>query len=291
MNDSIFMTYPGGKNGSGTYQKIINLMPPHHTYVEAFLGGGAILLAKRPAAVNVGIDIDDAVIHEWWRKKNQINMQLQLVNENALAWLYTNHLGGNLTPDTLVYCDPPYLMSTRTSQRQFYTFEMGEEAEHRALIGVLRELKCMVMLSGYWSPLYADLLHDWRTFSFQAMTRGGTMATEWVWMNYPAPVALHDYRYLGDNFREREHFKRQKERWTERLAKMPVLKRQALLLAIEEMGDSTNWAPAANAEMSDVDMQGEDDVFEWMQVKKEDVLPGLSPSTEPTESEIVAGEE
>jgi len=114
-------------------------------YVEAFLGGGAILRAKRPAAVNVGIDIDGAVIREWRRNPPVKVPHLTLVRENALAWLYTNHLGERLAPDTLVYCDPPYLMSTRTSQRQFYNFEMGEDAEHRALIGVLRELKCMVM--------------------------------------------------------------------------------------------------------------------------------------------------
>ena len=32
------MTYPGGKNGAGIYQRIINHMPPHETYIEAFLG-------------------------------------------------------------------------------------------------------------------------------------------------------------------------------------------------------------------------------------------------------------
>ena len=42
------------------------------------------------------------------------------------------------------------------------------------------------------------------------MTRGGRLATEWVWMNYPEPIALHDYRYLGEDFREREPIKRKK---------------------------------------------------------------------------------
>ena len=39
MND-IFLTYPGGKNGSGTYQKIINLMHPHRTYFEGIVEAG-----------------------------------------------------------------------------------------------------------------------------------------------------------------------------------------------------------------------------------------------------------
>ena len=41
------MTYPGGKNGAGIYQRIINHMPPHKTYIEAFLGSGAVLRNKR----------------------------------------------------------------------------------------------------------------------------------------------------------------------------------------------------------------------------------------------------
>ena len=53
-----FMAYPGGKNGSGVYQTIINLMPPHEVYIEPFLGAGAVMRLKRPAARNIGIDLD-----------------------------------------------------------------------------------------------------------------------------------------------------------------------------------------------------------------------------------------
>lgn len=59
------------------------------------------------------------------------------------------------------------------------------------------------------------------------------MATEWLWMNYPRPVKLHDYRYLGDDFRERERIKRKKARWIDRLARMDILERQAMLAALD----------------------------------------------------------
>lgn len=56
------MSYDGGKGGSGVWQKIISMMPPHQIYVEPFLGGGTILQRKRPAAWNIGLDLDaDAV--------------------------------------------------------------------------------------------------------------------------------------------------------------------------------------------------------------------------------------
>jgi hypothetical protein len=35
------------------------------------------------------------------------------------------------------------------------------------------------------------------------MTRGVPLATEWLWCNFPPPVALHDYRHLGASYRER----------------------------------------------------------------------------------------
>jgi DNA adenine methylase len=236
MSD-IFVTYPGGKNGSGMYQKIINLMPPHRMYVEAFLGGGAILRAKRPALVNVGIELNKAVVQEW----NHVEISGGIPNLtvywfDGVQWLRDH--ADELLADCLVYCDPPYLMSTRSSQRQLYAIDMAEAEQHRNLIEVLRGLKCMVMISGYWSQLYADLLPDWRTYSFQAITRGGTMATEWVWMNFPEPFALHDYQYLGDTFRERERIKRKKVRWVERLGKMDRLERMALLNVIGEYAGS-----------------------------------------------------
>ncbi len=45
-------------------------------------------------------------------------------------------------------------------------------------------------------------------------------------------IALHDYRYLGEDFRERERIKRKKQRWVNRLQTMPVLERQASKLSV-----------------------------------------------------------
>ncbi len=236
MSD-IFMTYPGGKNGSGTFQKIINLMPPHRTYIEPFLGGGAILRAKRPARCSIGIDIDAAVIKKWELNPPADISNLMLLQGDAIVCLKNRRLFPELQEkDCLIYCDPPYLMSTRSSQRQIYEFELAEENEHRTLLEILKQLNCMIMISGYWSSLYAELLATWRSHHFEAVTRGGTMATEWVWMNFPEPVELHDYRYLGKTFRERERIKRKKTRWIQRLSKMAVLERQAILMALAEIG-------------------------------------------------------
>lgn len=146
----------------------------------------------------------------------------------------------------LVYCDPPYVHSTR-SRTDLYRYEMTDR-QHRALLRLLSRLPCKVMLSGYRSKLYADELESWDVVTFQAMTRAGKPATEFLWFNFPRPTALHDYRFLGADFRERERIKRKSQRWVARLHRMPTLERQALLAALSSTGisgESSSFVPAA----------------------------------------------
>ena len=220
--------YPGGKNGSGVYQTIINQMPPHRLYVEPFLGGGAVMRHKRPALASIGIDCDASAVES--ARYHLAIPGVTIRHGCALAFLANYDWKG----DELVYCDPPYLMETRRSKRPLYRHEFGTEEEHEELLSLLLACPAMVILSGYANPLYAARLAGWRTVEYQAMTRGGTVATETLWMNYPTPAALHDYRYLGSHWRERERLRRQQRRWTARLNRMPDLERYALLAAIEE---------------------------------------------------------
>lgn len=228
-------TYTGGKGGPGVYQSIINQMPPHRVYIEAFLGAGSVLRNKRPAASSNGIERDGDVLEKFWKTSNGVP-NLYLVQANAIGFLVMQHWHG----DELVYCDPPYVMETRRDQRGYYGYELSDD-DHRELLHVLRGLTVPVLISGYWSQLYSDMLHDWRSITFTTGTRGGGRATEWLWMNYPEPVELHDYRYLGQNFREREKITRQRRRWAARLARMNTLQRRALLWAMQE----TSGAPIA----------------------------------------------
>jgi site-specific DNA-adenine methylase len=221
------MNYPGGKNH--VYQKIINLIPPHRVYIECFAGSGAILRNKKPAtAGNIAIDTDASALANIAQNNDGA---VQLVQADALEWLRAYLFQG----DEFVYVDPPYLMSTRRQHRHIYRYEMGSEAQHYELLLCLRGLPCKVMLSGYWSELYNQMLTGWYTVSFETVTRGGGKATEWLWMNYPKPLQLHEYTYLGDNFRERERIKRKKARWVERLKRMDIHERQALLAAVGEL--------------------------------------------------------
>lgn len=227
------MAYPGGKNGAGVYQKLINLIPPHNIYIETHLGGGAIMKHKRPAGKSIGIDADLSVIN-MWQQSAQERADLTVINGDAHQFLKQYDFTGN----EFVYCDPPYLMETRKSG-QLYLFEYDRQ-QHIELLQIIIALPCRVMISGYWSQLYTDHLQGWSVDSFEAQTRGGSTATEYVWFNYPEPVQLHDYSFLGGNFRERERIKRKKQRWVSRLNRMPMLERRSLLNAIEEVFSEIN---------------------------------------------------
>ena len=218
------MTYPGGKHGSGVYQQIINLIPPHDRYIEPFLGGGAIMKMKRPAAASIGIDIDPTFIKD---RQDLNTPNLTLLNRDALEWL----TWADFKHTDFIYLDPPYLFYTRSSQRMMYTHECDDN-DHWTLLNLIKEFPCMVMISGYPNDLYDDALSSWWTATFRGQTRGRAPATEKIWMNYPPPILLHDYSYLGSNFREREKLKRKRLRWIARLGKMLPLERNCLAASI-----------------------------------------------------------
>lgn len=200
------MRYDGGKGAMGVAQWIINQIPPHRLYIEPFLGGGAVLRLKKPACSSIVIERDGDCLAEWSRVGWPQLPDLRVIPGDAISWLEKIKLTG----DEFIYCDPPYLFSTR-SGGAVYKHELSD-AEHRRLLSILKRLRCSIAISGYWSPLYARLLADWRTSQFKTSKRNHARSEEWLWMNYPEPVALHDYRYLGKNFRERERIKRKKNR-------------------------------------------------------------------------------
>lgn len=220
------MSYPGGKNGNGVYQRLINMIPPHAVYVEPFLGAGAIMLAKRPAKVNIGLDKDAQVV-EMWKKKRGV-----LVYEgDAMEWLERGmmRLLRLEKADTFIYVDPPYLPETlRTYPR--YKYNMTAE-EHERLLRLIVELPCMVMISGYISRMYSEYLHNWEMDQYTAVTRGGPVV-ETCWMNYPKPEVLHEYTYAGGNYRERERILKKKKRWCRKLRAMPAMERNAIMDAL-----------------------------------------------------------
>lgn len=100
------------------------------------------------------------------------------------------------SPTTLIYSDPPYVLSSRTLMRgssnsnHGYRHEMSDD-DHRALADCLRNCESMVVLSGYESSLYDRKLYaDWPKFQRTTTAEGGVSRTECVWINQACFDAL-----------------------------------------------------------------------------------------------------
>ncbi len=222
------MTYPGGKGNS--YHKIINLIPPHEVYIEAFLGRGYVLEAKRPAARNIGLDVDPAVIAA--ARSIAFPGPVELLNVSALDFLSSYAFGSSV----FFYLDPPYLMETRSSKRAYYAHEFATIAEHTKLLRLIKCLPGAIAISGYAHPLYFKELSDWHYVTWPSVTRSGRVATEYLWMNYDPPTELHDYRYLGEDFVDRQRIHRKIQRHVDKLMGLPVLERNAILSTLRGIG-------------------------------------------------------
>lgn len=223
------MSYLGSKAASGVYQKIIAEMPPHDTYIETHLGGGAIMLRKPPAIRNIGIDLDVEALKNF-AFTHQLS-HINIVNRDAVDYLETFDF--TRAGRVLIYADPPYLLETRTSTARYrheYTV-----ADHERLLRCLMSLpeNVSVILSGYPSPLYDNTLTGWRSREFQAMTRGG-VRTEKIWMNYQEGRA-YSHTFAGKNYNDRHRIKRKAERWRAKYAALPPAERLAIMAALCEV--------------------------------------------------------
>jgi DNA adenine methylase len=248
--------------------------PPHRVYVEAFGGGAAVLLRKRPSPIEVYNDLDEDVVNFFTvlrddrrrarlcqqltftpysraeyerahrRSRDPIERARRLVvraymgfgsNAGTRRWRsgfrgsdWSSRQANNVhwttlpeslavsgrrlagvilenrpaielmtaqdSDETLFYLDPPYVHSSRSSwmnKRDLsYRHEMTDE-QHRELIIAARQVSGMVVLSGYDSPIYTELLADWVVSERAAQTQGNAKTkyrTEKVWLS-PRTVA------------------------------------------------------------------------------------------------------
>lgn len=102
-------------------------------------------------------------------------MQAEIENLPALAII-----GRYSTPDTLLYCDPPYPTALRTSK--LYAHEMTD-ADHVELLDALDAHPGPVVLSGYHCALYDDRLRHWHTAERNVQAEKGNTRREVLWLN------------------------------------------------------------------------------------------------------------
>ena len=92
---------------------------------------------------------------------------------------------------TMIYCDPPYVRSSRLSAGKQYLNEPDDDW-HRDFLSACIEAPSNIAISGYPSDLYDDVLHSWKSITFsstihsQHATPGASKPKreEVLWMNY-----------------------------------------------------------------------------------------------------------
>ena len=223
--EKAFSTYYGGKSGSGVSQQIINEIRPHDVYLELFLGNGSVYRYKKPATKSVLNDLDSIVCQQW------NGSGIAVFNYDAIQFLKYQLWNENLR--YCLYLDPPYPISSRREGRERYNCEMTNE-QHEELLQVVTSLPgCIdVLISTYENDIYKKCLNDWRLKTFTAKTRQG-VATEYLYMNYTNENGiLHDYRYLGQDFTDRQRIKRKISCEVEKLKALPAAERNAIIYEV-----------------------------------------------------------
>lgn len=82
--------------------------------------------------------------------------------------------------NVLIYCDPPYVLSTRC--RKQYKHEMTDE-DHEVLLEALLQHKGPAIISGYSSPLYEERLKDWYREERINYAQNAQQRREVIWCN------------------------------------------------------------------------------------------------------------
>lgn len=252
--------YYGGKSGSGTYQKIINQIPAHRIYVELFGGMLGIFRHKRKARSNYVIETDEHLIRFYVEKFGFIQEMrfddllarlemggtrnycfhgstLDLFND----WRFTSLLDKE---HVCIYADPPYPLSCRKDSRPKYKYELTDD-DHENLLRCLCGFEnAKIAISTYPNELYDEIIWgmgwagNWRRIEFESQTRHGK-ATEQLWMNYEETDKLHDFQYIGDDYRERERITRMQRRWRRKFKDLPMIEQRAMLQNLKIMLDPT----------------------------------------------------
>jgi site-specific DNA-adenine methylase len=224
-------SYPGGKGASGSFQQIINEIRPHNQLIIPFLGNCAVARNISRANITIGIDTSAQIIKCW----EEMNLEfIEVMVADGIQFLNTNLFYNRehfffeeMETRTVIYCDPPYPIESRSSKRKMYDRELSMD-EHLMLLKILKKQKCDVLISTYENDLYKSELKDWRLKKYQSMSRNG-LREEWLFMNYDVPRELHDYSYLGHNYRERERISRKVKRNVSKILNLPILERKAII--------------------------------------------------------------
>lgn len=84
--------------------------------------------------------------------------------------------------NVLLYLDPPYMQGTRHGKQ--YKHEMYTRQSHGELLEAALQHKGPVLISGYDSSLYNDMLRGWHKETTTCLCQTAAKRQETIWMNF-----------------------------------------------------------------------------------------------------------
>lgn len=103
-------------------------------------------------------------------------------------------------PNVLIYCDPPYMLETRNGKQ--YRCEMDARG-HEELLRVLLQHKGPVLISGYDTELYNDMLKGWTKVQNISYSQTHSKKREVLWMNFkPDNAQINLFDFMGGRLKE-----------------------------------------------------------------------------------------
>lgn len=225
-------TYYGSKRGSGSFQQIMNEIPPVDKVIIGFLGNCPLFEYFSGKVDTIAYERSAKTIQDYWS-----NHPGNIINADVLPQLPQLLSTASAGAATFVYFDPPYLLDTRKSNKKVYEFEMSKD-DHIYLLDQVTQPEVSaldkVAISCYDNKLYAEKLKGWRKKQWQVSTRNGT-AIETLYMNYDTPKRLFTYDFLGNDRTDRQRIKRKISRIQNRLQELEPREAQAIFINLEKM--------------------------------------------------------
>lgn len=225
-----YFNHIGSKNNSGLVQFIINHIPPHNTFIEAFAGSAVIARNIYDGQVILLIDKDEEITTKlsFYSGDNT-----EVFNSCFIDFLTQNLLFWD-PKEIFIYADPPYPFNSRKQQKELYKCEMSDD-DHIKLLSNLNKVKCNVMISTRENEIYNEMLKDWTKLEFETVDRGGK-AIEQIFVNYPVPLQkLHTYKFIGNDFTERQFLKRKKRNLIRKLQKIKTERPQLYFAMLQQL--------------------------------------------------------
>lgn len=151
--------------------------------VRSHMGFGSNAVHRRSGFRAAGLRAGVLPVHNW----SDMPDVIRVVGERFRSVVIENReamkvMAANDSCDVLHYVDPPYVFDTRGDKGKDYAHELSDD-DHSELLTFLRGLSGMVVLSGYPSDFYDEILTGWYRVNKIALADGARERTEVLWLN------------------------------------------------------------------------------------------------------------